>query len=139
VNLSGDNIEVNLSGDNVERTLYCVNELVARRYRAGEPVPRWMIDLGRQFDMASLSMSPRGHESERAAAELDPERLIGTTEAATILGVSPRQVRRIANDLDVETIGRRGKAFRHSTVAQYAEERRGRHTGGIRAVPPQPQ
>jgi hypothetical protein len=129
---------VNLSGEDIEGALYCVTELVARRCRAGVPVPKWMIDLARQFDQASL-MSPSGRESEGAGAELDPERLIGTTEAARILGVSPRQVRRIADDLDVETIGRRGKAFRHSTVAQYAEERRGRHSGSVRAVPQEPQ
>jgi hypothetical protein len=129
---------VNLSGGDVEGALYCVNELVARRCRAGVPVPEWMRDLGRQFDRASLAMSPRGHESEGTAAELDPERLIGTTEAARILGVSPRQVRRIAKDLDVETPGGR-MAFRHSTVAEYAEEKRGRHSASVRAVPPQPQ
>lgn len=129
---------MNLSGDDIEGALYCVNELVDRRGRAGEPVPDWMRDLASQFDRASLTMSPSGHESADAGAELDPERLIGTTEAARILGVSPRQVRRIANDLDVETIGRRGKTFRHSTVTEYAKEKRGRHSGGIRAVPPQP-
>jgi hypothetical protein len=127
---------VKLSEDDIEGALYCVTELIDRRRRANVPVPDWMVRIGRRFNQASLSAS--GHESDPVEQQLDTERLIGTIEAATILGMSERQTRRIASDLDGEIVGQRW-AFRLSTVEQYAEEKRnGEPSRSVRTAPPQP-
>ncbi|WP_322857761.1 helix-turn-helix domain-containing protein [Mycobacterium shigaense] len=118
-----------LSEDDTEKALFCVNEVISHRRRDGTPVPLWMIQLGKRFDLASLTseMSADGHRSGSGSAALDPDRLISTREAADLLGMSTRQVRRIANDLEAQRPGS-GMVFRHSVVTEYARERRnGRH------------
>ncbi|GJO37411.1 hypothetical protein NJB1604_02150 [Mycobacterium marinum] len=118
-----------LSDDEAEQALYCVNELVDRRRRAGITVPHWMTHLGNRLDIASLTseMSPTGHEFGSDSAPLESDLLVGSREAAGILGLSTRQVRRLAPDLNGEIIGGR-IVFRRSTVTEYAQEKRnGRH------------
>jgi hypothetical protein len=114
---------VNLSDDDTEWALYCVNELVDRRRRAGVPVLHRMVKLARRLDFAAL-MSRTGHESDVGATELEAECLIGSREAAAFLGLSTRQVRRLTADLDGEIVGGR-LVFRRSTVVEYAEEKYG--------------
>jgi len=121
---------VQLSDDDVERALFCVNESVGFRHRARMPVPPWMSDLGRRLDVTSLTcgIAAVGNESDCASSVLDTEALIGTREAAAILGLSDRMVRLLANDLEGEKVG--GKhVFRLSTVIAYAQEKEnGRRT-----------
>ena len=117
-----------LSADDAELALYCVNELVDRRRRAGIPVPQQILILAKRFDLASLTsgMSPRGHENDGGSESLESDHA-GSKEAADILGLSTRTVRRLAPDLDGEIIGGR-LVFSRATIIEYAQERRhGRH------------
>ncbi|MCV7285353.1 helix-turn-helix domain-containing protein [Mycolicibacterium wolinskyi] len=119
-----------LTDDEVQAALYCVVEVVDRRRRANIPVPPWMIQLARRLNLTS-ALSDRGHELDSGGEQSEPERLIGTREAAAILGFSPRHVRRIAGDLDGETISGR-VLFSLSTVAEYAQEKTdGRHRRSV--------
>lgn len=113
-----------LSDDDVERALFCVNEVVGSRLRADVPVPWWMWQLANRLDLSSLTsgMSPSGHESDGGSEALETS-LIGTQEAANLLGLSTRHVRRLAADLDGENV--RGRmVFKRSTVVEYAQEKR---------------
>lgn len=114
-----------LSKADLERLLYCVNEVISRRRLAGIPVPNWMFDLGRRMDIHALadqSMSANGHGSDVAGEQFSKETLIGTREAARLLGLSPRHVRRIASDMDGEKVG--GKTvFRLSVINEYRDSR----------------
>ncbi|GAB3228223.1 hypothetical protein [Mycolicibacterium hippocampi] len=124
---------MNLSEDETQAALYCVTELVDRRRRAGVPVPNWMTKLGMRLKLASL-MSPSGHESGCSETESEADRLIGTSEAATILQMTERHTRRIASDLDGEYIAGR-LVFNLFTVTEYAQEKRnGRSGRSIRAA-----
>lgn len=81
-----------------------------------------MHSLAQRFDLASL-LSSSGHESDCGDAESEPPLEIGTSEAADILGVSPRHVRRLTADLDGELrLGR--LIFRLDAVQAYAEGKR---------------
>lgn len=82
-----------------------------------------MDRLGKLFDLASLTSggSASGHESQSAEAQ-SGLRLIGTVEAAHLLGQSSRQVRRLAADLDGQKIGR-DWYFNYDTVIEYAKAR----------------
>ncbi|WP_141213961.1 helix-turn-helix domain-containing protein [Mycobacterium marinum] len=111
-----------LSDDETEAALYCAMELIDRRRRAGVPVPSWMIRLAHRLDLTS-ALSPRGHEIDSGSESLESDLLVGSREAADILGLSTRQVRRLAPDLDGEAIGGR-IVFKRSTVIEYAEGRR---------------
>jgi hypothetical protein len=115
---------VRLDDDEVEGALYCVAEVVDRRRRAGIPTPHWMLRLARRLDLTS-AMSPTGHESDCAEPALDTG-MIATQEAANLLGLSTRQVRRLRSDLDGQMIGG-SLAFRRDTVTEYAQERHGGH------------
>lgn len=123
-----------LSAEETEAALYCVTELVDRRHRAGVPVPGWMVTLSRKLNLASV-MSQSGHESGSEGGELESEhKLIGTQAAAQILGLHPRQVRRLAADLDGEQPNGTW-IFKQATVIDYAEGRaRGRHCRSVQAA-----
>ena len=126
---------MHLSSEETEAALYCVTELVDRRHRAGVPVPAWMIALSRKLNLASI-MSADGHETGCDETQLQQDKLIGTTEAGKILHLHPRQVRRLAADLDGEQLNG-AWIFKHSTVTEYAHERdtHGRHSRSIQATP----
>lgn len=111
-----------LSGDEVEKALYCVNEVVDRRRRAGIPTPAWMLGLARKLDLTSV-MSASGHDFEGVAAESDSDLLIGPAEAADLLGLSTRQVRRLGPELG-RKVGRDWR-FERAIVVEYARERHG--------------
>ena len=117
-----------LSDDDVERALYCVNETVDRRRRAGIPVPGWMMRLGRLLDLASLTSdtAARGHETG-CSSEQSEEMFIGSVETARLLGLSTRQVRRLRGDLEGESVSGR-LVFRAAVVNEYAEMRHGRNS-----------
>lgn len=126
-----------LTDDETEAALYCCNELIDRRRRAGVPVPAWMIQLARRLDLTS-ALSSTGHESGGGSESLNSDLHVGSREAAAILGLSTRTVRRLAPDLDGQIIGGR-MVFKRSTVVEYAEGRRdGRHSRSIRTAPSKP-
>lgn len=131
---------MNLSGDDIEYALYCVVETIDRRRRAGICVPPWMHQLGQRFNLASLTseMSPSGHESCTDSEGLESDLHVGSKEAAHLLGLSTRQVRRLRSDLDGETVGGR-MVFKRSTVIEYAQERRNGHCRSIPGPSPEPE
>lgn len=110
-----------LSDDVTEQLFYCVVELIDRRRRNGVPVPGWMAQLGQRLNLASLSAT--GTEFDSGSGSLTTDHLIGSVEAAAILGISPRMAQRLATDLDGEKVSGRW-TFRRSTVIEYAEGKR---------------
>jgi hypothetical protein len=127
-----------LTSDQVDVLLYALRDLIARRNLAHRPVPPRVKDL----NIAALQwMSAGRHESVDGPEELTPDTLIGTAEAAAILGCTPRHAARLAADLDGQLVEGRW-VFRRQTVVEYAElkgawndgNRVSRTRGG--AVPP---
>lgn len=112
---------MSMAADDVRPAYYCAAEVMRHRQRAGQPIPHW---LSRHFDQldAKIRASESGHESDRAAGQLDDEKLITAREAANIVGRSKRQVQRLAADLDGQIVGGRW-LFQLNTVTEYAEER----------------
>lgn len=113
---------IRLSDNDTEYALYCVNELIERRALIGVVVPEWMHRLARKLDLTCV-MSSSGHESYCAGAESEVDELIGTKRAAQILALSPRQVSRMDDTLEGQTIGGR-KVFKLSAVTAEAERRK---------------
>ncbi|WP_199253858.1 helix-turn-helix domain-containing protein [Mycolicibacterium mengxianglii] len=111
-----------LSNSEIEEALFCVNEVIGWRQRFHQPAPSWMVQLARRFNTASL-MSDTGHETGCDEPELESEfLLIGSTEAAEILGLTTRHLGRLARDLDGEKISNRW-LFNRNTVIEYAKEK----------------
>ena len=101
--------------------LVWVNELIRRRRAVGAQVDAEMLSMAQRMDLQVLSrgMSGVGHESGGHGSALADD-LIGTREAARILGLSDRQVRRLAADLDGEKVVGR-TLFRRSSVIDYQQ------------------
>ncbi|KZS79940.1 hypothetical protein B4U45_18340 [Mycobacterium persicum] len=105
-----------------ECAYYCAAHLIRHRQRSGQPIPEWLRRHYDRLDAEIRVMSAAGHESGRAAAELEKRELVTAEEAAAVLGISKRQVRRLASDLDGQLIGGRW-LFRLCDVQTYAEGR----------------
>jgi hypothetical protein len=118
----------------VRRLIFLAADAVSWRKRLGVACFDWMTELAGRYPLTS-EMSASGHELERASAQSEEPILLGPREAADLLGLSTRQVRRLANDLDGEWIGT-GRVYRLEKVLEYAEGRHdGRRTrGGIRSA-----
>lgn len=107
---------MNLDNDQVRACFYCVAEVTRQRLLVGAPIPQWLRSI-------HLALSPTGQET--VALQLDsesPDELIGTEQAAAILGLHPRTVRRIATDLDGQIVANRW-CFTRTAVIEYAENR----------------
>ena len=81
---------------------------------------------------ALLSVSQVGHvdgPDEVAAQECSPDELIGTVEAAQILGVTRRQTVRLARSLDGQQLPNGTWVFRRGAVEDYKEARRDARQG----------
>lgn len=85
----------------------------------GRPVHPEVLRLLRRLE---LERSVGGSQSEDAAEQFEEE-LIGTEEAAHILGCTTRNVRLLAQDLDGQQCGREW-IFRRHIVEEYQEARR---------------
>jgi hypothetical protein len=110
---------VNLTGDDTITAYNCV-AAVMRGFRTA-PAPWAVQSLYARLDAEIRGMSRAGHESECPAEELDP--WMNTQAAAQQLELSPRQIRRLAPDLDGDMFNGRLR-FRASAVRAYAEGRR---------------
>jgi hypothetical protein len=113
--------------DENKNALLVVNILISELRRAGRPVSPWILAYGRRLNMQSV-MSREGLHSDDAAAQSKsgPEILLGSGAAARILGLSTRQMSRIAGDLEGQKISNRWY-YRRSVVVEYAnakEEKR---------------
>ena len=85
----------------------------------GRPVHPEVLRLLRRLE---LERSVGGSESDGGVEEFEAE-LIGTEEAAHILGCTTRNVRLLARDLDGHKCGREW-IFQRQTVIDYEEARR---------------
>lgn len=108
-----------LNETQVAAAVYAARDLVARRRLAGRPVPDQVAALLQHL----LSTSEHGTQTSAPTAELDPEDLVDTGEAAEILGCTTRWVRQIRTDLDGQKVGAQW-VFRRSIVVEYAAERK---------------
>ncbi|WP_241471653.1 helix-turn-helix domain-containing protein [Mycolicibacterium neoaurum] len=93
----------------------CVAEVMLHRQRYGQQIPEKVRAL-------LWYVSARGHVNDLDATQLKNGEAdhIGTTEAALILGCTPRTVTRIASDLDGHKHGR-DWTFKRRNVIEYAE------------------
>lgn len=109
-----------LGPEDLRACRYVAAETIRTRQQLHIPIPNWLRGLDRNLDTELRAMSAHGPESE--AHEPDSE-MVGTAEAARILGCSTRHVRRLAADLDGQRTGR-DWIFRRATVTEYATARK---------------
>lgn len=95
-----------------------LSEYLRARRLAGSGVHAKVVALEQKLAI----MSAVGPDVEYGSARLDAAELIPTSEAAVILGCSPRHVRRLADVLDGERVGGR-LVFQRDVVTRYLEER----------------
>ena len=122
---------MNLTAADLDVLYYTFARFVGGRTAAGKPVPQSVRLLLQRIE---IMMSATGHETG-CGAEQSEQELIGTAQAAHILGCDPRHVRRLTNDLDGCRINGRW-TFTKSVVQQYEESRAARRasespSGGI--------
>lgn len=108
-----------LTDAQVRTALWALEELRRRRRLVGQPVPAALAELH-----THLVMSAHGPHIEMPAAPSTsrPVEVIDAQEAAGILGVTARHVRRLAADLDGHRIAGRW-VFNRQNVIDYAEGR----------------
>jgi hypothetical protein len=115
---------VNLNADDLEVAYYVFSRFINGRLAAGKALPAAVRPLFTRIELMSVT----GHESDSGAEQLVDE-LIGTMEVARILNCDPRQVRRLANDLDGRQVNGRW-VFTKSVVEQYEESRSAHRRSG---------
>lgn len=116
--------------DELRQLLYCAATELRARAQGKPPGPQpWLAKLVHRLEL-EVAVSESRHVSDGETAQSNTEVRISAREAATMLGISKRQVQRLAADLDGEIIDGRW-LFRRPTVNEYAEGRAdGRsHTG----------
>ncbi|MCV7214708.1 hypothetical protein H7J51_05340 [Mycobacterium crocinum] len=91
---------------------------------AGRTPPRWLLDHIDQLEHQSRRGCARETES---VAGLEESNLIGTAEAARIIGCSQQYIRRIHADLDGHRIARNAWLFDKRKVVEYATHRNANH------------
>ncbi|MEM6109508.1 hypothetical protein AAHS21_25235 [Mycobacterium sp. 050272] len=97
--------------------LYAVSNFIRQR----PTVPAEVREAHRWLTL----MSAAGHQSSGSETELEPDDLIGTAEAASLLGCSARHVRRLQADLDgAQPAGSTHLVFSRRSVIRYADSRR---------------
>lgn len=118
-----------MTGDELQAAYHCAAEVLRYRVMRGQPVPAWLKAHYQQLDNEVRSSRTR-QETDTAGEQLEPE-WIGTVEAARLLNWTPRQVQRLAADLDGRMCSGRWM-FRSQAVRDYAEgTRNGTARGGV--------
>lgn len=113
---------VNLTQRDLHWAMFCVSGLLDGRRVRCQPVPADLVEAHRRITTAYHAMSSAGvPENGSQATQLDER--IGTTEAALILGVTPRHVRRLGTDLDGVKVGTTW-TFSRAAVERYAAQGR---------------
>lgn len=111
---------MNLTEIDLRWALFCVSSTLDRRRVRYEPIPAALVESHRRLTAAYSAMSADGPQISLLGTELDEP--IGTDDAAEILNVTPRHIRRIAADLDGIKVGT-DWTFKRSTVERYAQGR----------------
>jgi hypothetical protein len=106
-------------GDDLDSAFYVVQRFIDGLRAGAPPVPKQVTDWCLKIRL-TWETSDCGHENDSGAGEFHQE-LCDTAEAARIIGITERQVRRHANDLDGF---KRGGVwlFPRRQVIDYAEE-----------------
>jgi hypothetical protein len=111
---------VNLTERDLHWAVFCVSALLDRRRVRYEPIPADLVQAHRRITAAHHAMSAGGPENGSQATQLDDR--IGTTEAALILAVTARHVRRLAKH-DLDGIKKGSWTFSRAAVERYAQGR----------------
>lgn len=99
---------MHLSREEVRAALFGLDTLVRERSIAGRPCPREVVALRDRLTAAYQSVSPTRQKQQAIQRESDAwNTRIGTSEAAAMLGATPRWVQRHAEDLGGELIAGR--------------------------------
>ena len=98
--------------------IYGLGHFINERARAGRGVP---VEVRAAYRWLT-TMSAVGHESDCNTEESEVDDLIGTAQAALLLGKSERHVRRLQADLGAARLGR-SLVFSRRQVIQYADAR----------------
>lgn len=113
--------------DSEVRAAYYVTAAVLRsRRRTGEPIPAAINDLYAKLDQTIRHepLSESRHEKRSDTIESDVEtELIGSLDAAEMLGLSKRHTQRLAADLDGQFCSGRW-LFKKSTVIDYRDRKK---------------
>ena len=113
---------MNLSSDETITVYNCV-ALVMRGFRTAPPP--WAVQtLYERLDAEVRAMSRPGRRNSCSGEQSEPEKLIGSRQAADITGYTQRHVNRIAPSLGGVRVDKRW-VFRESDVRDYAEGRNG--------------
>jgi hypothetical protein len=97
---------------------WCLSRFIHERRAAGRGVPAEVIRAHQRLAI----ISDTGTEFSSNPEELDIDDLIGSTEAAALLGCTARHVWNLRTDLDAARRGRNWLYSRRRVIA-YAEER----------------
>ncbi len=95
--------------------------------RSGKSAPPVLTELYHAAAAAysQVSEGGRGDGPEQTGVQsLSPTELIGTAEAADILGLTQRQIRRLGSTLDGEQMANGSWVFQRVAVEDYREARR---------------
>ena len=114
---------MNLTADDVRAAYHCAAAVIRTRQRSGQPIPRWFRAHFERIDAEIRRMSLCGHEIDCAArqdGQSSHADWISTADVARHLGLSPRQVQRLAPELDAQRVSGR-LLFDRDKVIMYAE------------------
>jgi hypothetical protein len=117
---------VKLTPTEVRACLYAVAQFRRAAVMGGRRVPPSVAALADRLDRElRFGASPARHQSDSGPGQLEPERtdadqLIGTWQAAKLLGWTVRRVQRHRADLEGRLIGGR-LVFRTNVVREYAQ------------------
>lgn len=122
---------MNLAAAELRQLLYCAAEELRARQRGKPPGPQpWLRNLVRRLELeVAVSGSRSRHQTDCGEPQSDADERISARQAATMLGLSKRQVQRLAADLDGEIIDGRW-LFSRTAAEDYAK---GRVNGGSAA------
>jgi excisionase family DNA binding protein len=118
VNLTGDD-------DDIRAAFRCVSELLdRRRLQSGVGIPAWLTRHYARMRAAHLQLAVVGQENGAPDVFLGDEPPINTTQAAVMLNLSERTVRRKAKsgEIGADQVGRYWM-FTRESVEWYARER----------------
>ena len=112
-----DGVPAELTREEISWARAALAETMIRRHRTGEPVPPQLPSLLRRFDdiLTSKAGSADGTSDADGTEHLD---LIGTAEAAAIIGTSEERARRIAPQLGAYRVGGQW-IFRRADVIEH--------------------
>lgn len=109
-----------LREEDLRACCFLVADAIRARRSTAAPIPAWLRRTHDHLTAELADLASRtGHETGTGEPHSE---LIGATEAARVIGVSERHIRRLAADLDGRRAGR-AWVFDRRTVTEYARAR----------------